>query len=55
VDIFALGIVIYYLLCGGFYPHRNEENLSSFRKSIKDDIVSIVSEGEDKHSFSEEA
>jgi hypothetical protein len=54
-DIFAVGIIVYFLQSGGSFPYLNNETLSSFRKSTQgDDLTSLVSEGDDKDFFTEE-
>ena len=53
VDIYAVGILVYFLQSGGSYPHNCNETLSSYRKSTHSDNVSLVSDGEDKDFFSE--
>lgn len=52
MDIFAVGMLVYFLLSGGSTPYEdNFERLSNYRKSQADDLVSLVSEGDDKDFF----
>jgi hypothetical protein len=54
VDIYALGMIVYFLQSGGSFPHNCNETLSTFRRSLTDDLSSLVSEGEDKDFFPDE-
>lgn len=52
VDIYSLGILVYYLLSAGLLPHENFDRLSSYRKSQNDELQQIITEGDDTDFFS---
>lgn len=53
IDIFSIGILVYFLISGGKYPFIENESLSSYRKSTQEDLVSIVSSGVYKELFND--
>jgi len=55
IDVYALGVLVFYLLSDGKMPHQNADKLSSFRKSQTDDMLSVITEGEDAEFFDEKA